>query len=547
MRTVKGLTIGILLLLGAMLVSPAIAGDAKDSAAETARRLRPVRHLPVTVIEGIGTHEPVTDDGRPLPFRPTMGKESYRQAKSAANAAATLGLTKLDVLTLTGVDGPVGTAAAQLKTSFNGVDRSAAATANPPDTNAAASKTQVLELVNSTMRVYPRSCGSSCLPAASQTLRSFFNYSATLIFDPRVRYDPTWNRWVIIGAGRHESSSVQKLFVAVSKSATISTTTPSSSFWRFSIDVEPSTGNVFDFPNLGMSQDALVITADRFTGDVPCAAVLAIPKATIYNGLHPGDAGVGVPEFSCLGQATMAPPIQLDQRATTFLLQADPSGSSLYVWGLTNAAYPEDAYAFFQGDVPLGFTYTVPPSAAQPGTAALLDTLDSRFAQAGTQYANHLWNTHVVGYEGSPYPLPLAVDVDPYELTLHSATFYWASATSYDWNAALQANRQSEVFVTYNSTDPSAAVHVQVRAATTTAGPLGPGTAVFTSPTFYAPGFDRACDSGFTCERWGDYASVALDPAQVSGCGTGPLRSAWIVNETAKSTALWGSRIAHVC
>jgi hypothetical protein len=542
---------GLVLLLAATVVAPAAArgrGGGPAPEPESAGRLRPAHHLTLSPIEGDAPDEPVAGPGPSVPFRPTMGADRYRAAKAAvATAADALGLSKQDVLDATGIAGPVGAADEVVNAAYAGIDWSASQTLNPPDPTLAVSKTQVVELVNAALRVYNKNCTSGCAPAASQTLKSFFNYSATWIFDPRIQYDRTWNRWIVIGEGSHESATVQRLFVAVSKGATISTSKPSSSFWRFSVDVETSSGTFLDFPNLGMSQDALLITADRFVNDAECPSVLTIAKARIYNGLAPGDAGAGVPLFGCLGKGTLAPPVQLDQRAVPFLLQAEPEGSALHVWGVADAAYPDDTTVFFRGDVALGFDYTVPPSAAQPGTARLVDTLDSRFAQAGTQVGNHLWNTHVVGYAGSPYPLPLLVDVDPYALTLHRASFYWASATSNDWNASLQANAGGDVFVTFTSDDPAAGIAPQMRVARRDASGGGRGTAVFTSPASFAPGYTRECPSGSDCERWGDYSAVALDPSETPGCPAGPLQSAWAVNETVKSSSLWGTRIARFC
>ena len=542
---------GLLVLLAAAVVSPAVArtpnGDPSRTP-EPGRRLGPAAHLTLTPIDGDGPDEPVAGPQPPAPFRPTMGADRYRAAKTAvATAAATLNLSKQDVLSATGIAGPDGTAAEVVSAAYAGIDWSAASTLNPPDPTVGVSKTQAVELVNSVLRVYDKSCTSGCAPVATQTLKSFFNYSATWIFDPRVQYDRTWNRWVVIGDGSHESATVQRLFIAVSKAATITTSSkPSSSFWRFSIDVETSSNTFWDFPDLGLSQDAVLITGDRFT-DVECASVLTIAKARIYNGLAPGDVGAGVPLFGCLGDGSLAPPIQLDQRSVPFILQADPEGSALHVWGVANAAYPDDASVFFQGDVPLGFSYTVPPSATQPGTTHLVDTLDARFAQAGTQLGNHLWNTNVVGYSGSPYPLPLLVDVDPYTLTLNSASFYWASPTSNDWNASLQVNPGNDVFLAFSSDDPGAGVAPQLRVARRNGSGPGSGTPVFTSPASFAPGFTRSCPSGSSCERWGDYSAVALDPSDTPGCPSGPFESAWAVNETVKSSDLWGTRIARFC
>src|SRR5688572_25599145 len=212
---------GLALLLVVALVAPAPArgrdgGPTREQ--ESAPRLRPVHHLALSPIEGDGSDGPALGTETSVPFRPPMGAERYRAAKDAvAEAAAALALSKQDVLDATGLPGPVGGAGATVNAAYAGIDWSAGQTANPPDPVLAVSATQVVQVVNSVLRVYNKSCTSGCSPAANQTLKSFFNYSATRLFDPRVQYDRTWNRWVVVAAAGHESDTVQKLFVAVSK------------------------------------------------------------------------------------------------------------------------------------------------------------------------------------------------------------------------------------------------------------------------------------------------------------------------------------------
>jgi hypothetical protein len=58
------------------------------------------------------------------------------------------------------------------------------------------------------------------------------------------------------------------------------------------------------------------------------------------------------------------------------------------------------------------------------------------------------------------------------------------------------------------------------------------GTVLFTSATAYSPGLAPLR------ERWGDYSAITIDPKNEL--------QAWLVNETAKSKAVWGSRIGRI-
>ena len=98
----------------------------------------------------------------------------------------------------------------------------------------------------------------------SETLATFFGYAAEPLFDPRVVYDSTWNRWIVTAVASQESSTVQRLFIAVSTTAD-----PTGSFFMYNLNVTFFTGDFFDFPQLGMDQDAVLFTANIFNGTVP--------------------------------------------------------------------------------------------------------------------------------------------------------------------------------------------------------------------------------------------------------------------------------------
>src|SRR5262249_34207508 len=127
------------------------------------------------------------------------------------------------------------------------------------------------------------------------------------------------------------------------------------------------------------------------------ADFFAIAKARLYNGL-----GFTVPIFQNL-VGTLAPPIVRDQNASTFLIAAPSSGTTFSKYTVTNTSR---AFGIsFTGPVSITVpSYSVPPSAPQPGTTKLLDTSDSRFVNASTQSGNDLWQTHTIFLEGFAAP-----------------------------------------------------------------------------------------------------------------------------------------------
>jgi hypothetical protein len=390
----------------------------------------------------------------------------------------------------------------------------------PPDTHGAVGKTQFVQIVNSALAVYDKETGTRL---KTVSLNSFFDYAppppfSRTIFDPRVVYDPTWNRWVVTGEAFPESSTVQFHFIGVS--VTDDATGP---FFIYRINVTLTPDELWDYPQLGMDQDAIIITANifrtRFGTDV-----LAIAKARLYNGLS-----LRIPRFINLPINT-APPIVLDDNSKTFLITTRPGTPNVELRALTNSSRPDAAALSDPALVNVGF-YTFPPDARQPGTTARLDTLDSRFQNASTQLGNSLFNVHTIDFSG--FATPRWYEIDTGVTGVLQSGIFFATPISDDFNPSLTVNEHKDVFVTWSSTEAAreGGFFPQIRASgrlsTDPPGEISPGSVIFESPTFY------------TQFRWGDYSAITVDP-------TFP-KCAWGVNEKVESPAVWGSFIFRTC
>ena len=447
---------------------------------------------------------------REIPFRPTMDRSDYDAAKARANSYAA-GAVK----PFTETFAPLATPAIRL-TNFNA--HSSTEGLRPPDTHGAVGTTHFVQVTNSHIDMWTRQNTATLPLAKSVTLATFFGYSTETLFDPRVVYDSTWNRWIVTADAFAESSTVQRFFIAVSTTAD-----PTGSFFIYNLNVTFFVNDFFDFPQLGMDQDAVLFTANIFNGtNFHGADFFAVAKARLYNGL-----GFSVPVFTGL-VGTLAPPIVRDQNSSTFLIAAPPSGTTLSKYTATNTSKATT----LTGPVSITVTpYSVPPSAHQPGTTKLLDTLDSRFVNASTQIGNDLWQTHTIALGG--FPAPKFYRLNTSTNTVSQSGFYFASSTSDDFNASIAANDAGDCFVTWTSTDASVGRNAQVRlSGKRTAGAgISAGPTASTSPTFYHPSTDNP-------ERWGDYSAVTTDPLNAA--------NAWLVNEKVNAGGLlWGSRIVR--
>ena len=443
-----------------------------------------------------------------IPFRPTMDRTAYDTAKALANSYA-----PQTVKPFPEAFAPLATPVIRL-TNFNG--HSSTDGLRPPDTHGAVGTTHFVQVTNSHIDMWTRQNTQTLPLAKSVTLATFFGYTTETLFDPRVVYDSTWNRWIVTADAFAESSTVQRFFIAVSTTAD-----PTGSFFIYNLNVTFFVNDFFDFPQLGMDQDAVLFTANIFNGpNFHGADFFAVAKARLYNGL-----GFSVPVFTGL-VGTLAPPIVRDQNSSTFLIAAPPSGTTLSKYTATNTSKGTALTAPVSITVP---SYSVPPSAHQPGTTKLLDSSDSRFVNASTQSGNDLWQTHTIAL-GS-FPAPKFYRLNTSTNTVTQSGSYFASATSDDFNASIAANDAGDCFVTWTSTDTSRQAQVRLSGKRSADAGIAAGPSAFTSPTFYHPSADNP-------ERWGDYSAVTTDPLDAA--------RAWLVNEKVNDGGLlWGSRIVR--
>ncbi|WKZ15924.1 MAG: hypothetical protein QY317_01200 [Candidatus Jettenia caeni] len=450
-------------------------------------------------------------EGVEIPFRPTINDAEYKAAKSAISAKST-DTDRPEVAPPQPLAPPV------LKgINIEGVNQNEAGGFRPPDTHGAVGKKHFVEITNSHLDIYTKT-GSR---VKTISLASFFGYTLKTIFDPRCVYDKTWNRWIITAEAFPETTTVQRQLIAVSL-----TDNPLGSFYIYKIDINTRNNDDFwDFPQLGMDQDSIIITANIFGPTAyRTTRMFAVAKALLYNGL-----GFSVPIFSGL-KGTLAPPIVLDQNNKSFLVAAVTSGTTITKYTLENSSRANPTLTSSTITVP---SYSLPPNAQQPNTTALLDTSDSRFINASTQSGNSLWQVHTINSGG--LPKPKFYEFNTSTNTVAQSGFFSASANSNDWNATITANTTKDVYVIWSSTKQTATTHAQVRfsgrRSTDPAGVIPSGSVLFQSTTFYKP-------TGTDPERWGDYSAVTVDPIN-------PLK-AWIVNEKINTTTTWGSRIGQI-
>jgi len=447
---------------------------------------------------------------RMKPFLPTMPAPDYAEMKARLQEAGATADKPADVQAALHAEAQPRVPIVLVGPNFQGASNVDGLT--PPDTHGAIGREHFVEVTNSHIDIYAR---DNPTQHTSISLAAFFGYTAQILFDPRAVYDTTWNRWIVTAVAFQESATRQLYFIAVSTSSNAA-----GPYFIYGLNVTFATGDFWDYPQLGMDQDSIILTANIFaaSGGFRGADMFAVAKARLYNGL-----GFAVPVFTGL-RGTLAPPNVLDQNARTYLVAA-AGGSALSLYTLTNSSRPNGIQLSGPVNVPVA-AYSAPPDAPQPGTSAVLDTLDGRFVNASTQIGNSLWQVHTINLVG--YAAPRFYEINTATNSIIQSAFFFGTSTSYDFNASIAANAGDDIFVTWTMTDPRNGTNAQVRFSGYDHNDglpyiLGAGTAAFTSPTWYGGG------------RWGDYSAVTLD--------TRNARRAWLVNEYVQRNQDWTSRI----
>jgi len=353
----------------------------------------------------------------------------------------------------------------------------------------------------------------------TNSLNGLFGYSAQPMFDPRVQYDEEWQRFVITAPAFPESAGVQIYGLAVSQ-----TNSATGKWWIYLFNVAGigGSGSFYDYPQLGMSQDNLLFTANIFGATAfEGASLYAVAKARVYNGF-----GFSVPVFTGLA-ATLAPPHQLvtDQNPAAWFAAAPPGSGAITMYRL-NPGPTLNVFA-----VTGVAAYSVPPSAPQPAacsSGATLDTLDNRFQNTGTQSGDLYYQTHSVNLAGFAAPKYYVISgLLSSAPTVSSSAFFFASATSEDFNPSVAAEPNGHFAFTWSVTDP----------------PNGVKPSVWFRGSSQISVFQSAdCYNVSGTARWGDYSQTSVDP-NTTVPSTLNTDTFWGDNETVPSVNFWSTEV----
>jgi hypothetical protein len=407
----------------------------------------------------------------------------------------------------------------------------------PPDTNGAVGPNHTMTVTNSYIRVHSKSTGAAALTLPEDNTfgdtngfwSSVLPVGSTGVFAPRVVYDPFAGRWIFTAASDGESGS-SSVCVATSQSSD-----PSGTWNLFRFDVDSSDALWADFPMLGFNKDWIFISVNMHTvsnDSFSRGQVYAFNKANLNAG---SSAGTFVFTDSTIPFG-LQPAVTLDNNlGTEFLIRhANSAAGTEKKSTITGAAPAAPTLTIDTAtitstlggwSVPSGeFLPQACTSPACTGTARQIDVGDSRVLNAVVRTVGgntSLWFAQNITLPAGGSPTHAAAQWWQVDASSGSSTNVIQQGRIEDSSAtqtnggnhfaypSIAVNKNTDVLIGYtrfsSSASPSAAY--SFRAGTDTGGTLRAGVTLQPGVGYYEKTF------GGSVNRWGDYSTTVVDPA----------------------------------
>jgi len=467
---------------------------------------------------------------------------------AAAEAAASAQPMSEAVQNLDGSQKPVGFKP-KGGVEFNAIDASDCCTNSgfsatvPPDIDMAAGPDHLIVVVNIAFEIYDKQGNSLTGPISFAT---FFDGTAGCsafvgqfagVFDPDVVYDTVNDRFILGIDGNGTDYCV----------AATQTGDPTGIWNRFGFPTNVN-GAFFDFPHMGVGEQAIFMGSNQFGGALPFGfegRVFAMNKDDLYNGnplnvvtrelAPPGMEGANNVKLDGTPEPSQQQPV-----GTPFFIMSeffDGKVHSVYSW---DDPFGADVWAL-EGDVDLAAASGVPCegfscfpiSWPQKGSVEILAGNDFRGQE--TEYRNgYLWTTQTISCNPGkgtrncvrwaqidPSQVVPAPDQTAFPLAAGTNGVIQAGVFGSDWDyrsfPSIAANNCNDMALGYSYSKAPAnsggtwypSIYVTGRRSSDSLGFVGGERLLKKADEAYTSFQDNG---GQAPERWGDYTGMTLDP-----------------------------------
>jgi hypothetical protein len=411
--------------------------------------------------------------------------------------------------------------------SFQGIPQT---NSIPPDPHCAVGPNHIIATVNTSFRISDKQ--GNTLKTITGSAWFSTTLGAASPFDPQIMYDNFNGRWIMLWD--HLGASTAYWLISVSDDDD-----PLGTWYNWAVPAHlngatPS-GNWGDYPGIGFDQDALYVVSREFS----FSGFYQYPKLRIIGTqqLYQNNAGPvawtdlwAIEDLSGFIHDGLRPTVVLSDPVDYFLLAPTTFGGSNTYFILYRLSNPLTAPVMTAAHVTAASWVPAPNANQLGGGTLLVEAGGSRMRHAAVYKDSSIWGSHSVAngsYSSIRYVRINTINNTMLEDARLGATGYW------HYYPALMVDDDDNVAITFSrsSTTEYIGAGMMWRLAGDPAG-LEPATIFKEGEANYQQDF------GSGRNRWGDYMSIARDPAQPN--------SFWMLTEYAESPAnIWSTWWLH--
>jgi hypothetical protein len=362
----------------------------------------------------------------------------------------------------------------------------------PPDPDLAVGPNHIVAVANGEISFFDKT-GSQSFAQPIAGSGGFWGSvgAGGFVFDPIALYDPHTDRYIVAAADGAGSNDA--ICLAMSDDDD-----PNGTWYKYRFVISGTCG-FYDFPNLGVSEDAIFLAGDCFAGGGN--RVFFWDKSLVASG-----AAVSLQQIQTNnGQISLGASKNYDAGGTGYFATTYSSSSSRLMLKAITDPTGSPVLHEFELSVP---SFAFPPDADQLGTSNDADTIDWR-VKNGVVRNGSFWIAHNTGQSNTARVRWLEVDLNGWPTSGSNPTLAQSGtldfgAGEHNWFPDINVTDDGTALIAFNRSSSSQYIGIEFvyRRAGDPAG------------TMRAPEELQRSTSPENGSRWGDYSGVEQDPVR---------------------------------